>query len=108
MSTKKGKVYYKKADDYQAGKPVSGCWGGITAHGLICVEFYLERLTPPPSLIILPDGKLAEEGQGKIVRTRQVELVMSPITAYSIGEWLIEKAQQAGVEKLEESGYGLQ
>lgn len=101
---KEVKIYFTKAKDYKIA-PANGAWGGITPQGDIAVDFYIEKGNIPDSLNYTIDEKTKEikeekrEGN-KQIRELQYGLLIRPDIAYIIGKWLIKKAEQAGLQEL--------
>ncbi len=92
------KIAFKKAPDYRL-IPVTGAWGGINPQGEIIFDLYVEKLEIPESVKIRvepgrPPTEIAREGQVH-VRECQIGVVVRPDIARSIGEWLIQKANEA-------------
>ncbi len=92
------KIHFSKASNYRL-IPCSGAWGGITAQGLVVVDFYIERLDNPETIVVdLIKGQYPKEKSRsgeKVIRESQVGVVITPELAASIGNWLIEKSNQA-------------
>jgi hypothetical protein len=81
--------------------PATGAWGGVSPHGEIICNFFVEYLEPPESLSLLADeGKkriqeIKDEGeQKKHYRELQVGIVLRPDIARGVGEWLIKEADK--------------
>jgi hypothetical protein len=91
------KIEFKKATDYRI-IPVSGAWGGVNPQGEIMVDLFVEKLEIESVRLRVESGrppvKIAREGQIQ-VRESQVGILVSAGIARSIGEWLIQKAQEA-------------
>lgn len=81
--------------------PVNGAWGGLTPDGEVVAALYQERGTIPDIIEVEVEEGLADLSQGDrisrgdILREVQATFVMSPEAAQRIGEWLLEKSQQA-------------
>ena len=82
--------------------PVNGAWGGLTPDGQeVVAALYQERGTIPDIIEVEVEEGLADLSQGErisrgdILREVQATFVMSPEAAQRIGEWLLEKSQQA-------------
>lgn len=98
-------IRFKRDDEYRE-LPVSGIWGGITPQGDLFAELFTERRDTPDMVEMEIDehgnaNEVRRTGDEEYVRTVLVGLLMKPTLAYSIGEWLIEKAKLAGIEKVE-------
>jgi hypothetical protein len=91
------KIEFKKATDYRI-IPVSGAWGGVNPQGEIIVDLFVEKLEIESVRLRVESGRppveIAREGQIQ-VRESQIGIVVSAGIARSIGEWLIQKAQEA-------------
>jgi hypothetical protein len=97
------KIKFTKARDYKI-IPATGAWGGISPQGEVVFDFYVEKLESPETLRIKvePNRPVEElERLGEVpVREAQIGVVLRPDIAHSIGQWLIEKAKEAGfIEK---------
>ncbi len=80
----------------------SGVWGGVTPHGMIYFDLFIEKPEAPPETVINIDERTGERTETvETVQEPSVErlLVMGvmvrPEIARSIGRWLIEKADEA-------------
>ena len=91
------KIEFKKATDYRI-IPVTGAWGGLNPQGEIIFDLFVEKLEIESVRLRiepgLPPVEAAREGQIQ-VRESQVGVVVRADIARSIGEWLIQKAQEA-------------
>ena len=101
--SKEIKIYFSKAKDYKI-IPANGAWGGISPEGSIIFDLFIEKNELPDYIELeINDGKgKAKEinkKKKKIVRESQIGIVLKPDIAYSIGEWLIDKAKNAGFTK---------
>ncbi len=89
------KVTYIDSKDYRL-MPTTGAHGGPATSGEIIVDFYVERTAPPDELTIVLDdeGNVKEKiaSPRRIIRERQVGLVLRPDIALTIGNWLIARA----------------
>jgi hypothetical protein len=101
------KITFQKAEGYTL-VPATGAWGGVSPQGEIVFDLYIER-RGLPELVVLdrqPDGTYKEneskKRDGPIVREAQVGVVLRPDLAFSIGKWLVQKAEQAGVKEVKE------
>jgi hypothetical protein len=96
-------LFYEKNEYYRL-LPATGAFGGPTPNGDVIIEFFVERPTAPEKVILQldPSGPKELKGEtGKIVREIQVGILLRPDRAYSIGKWLMEKANQAGFSEME-------
>lgn len=94
------KIEFRKASDYKI-IPVTGAWGGVSPQGEIIFDLFVETREAPQSITMrIEQGRVPEEihkEEGVIIRESQIGIVVRPDIALSIGKWLIEKAQEAGV-----------
>ena len=94
------KIEYRKASDYKL-IPVTGAWGGLSPHGEIIFDLFVEKRETPQSVTVkIEQGKVPQEIQteeGVIVRESQIGIVVRPDIALVIGKWLIKNAREAGV-----------
>lgn len=92
-------VTFTRAKDYRI-VPANGAWGGISPQGEIIIDLYIESLENPKQLILeVEEGKPPKEVKRSktiFVRESQVGIVLRPDIAYSIGQFLIDRARQAG------------
>jgi len=92
-------IKYTKSKDCRY-VPATGAWGGVSPHGEIICNFYVEyQDAPETSELVSPDGKLMQERRDKNEKKRhhreiQVAVVMRPDIARSIGEWLIKESDK--------------
>lgn len=88
-------VHFTKAPDYRL-LPVSGAWGGPSLVGDIVVDFFVEKITAPDTVVMRmqPSGVATEvsRSEQQNIREIQVGLVLRPDVALSVGNWLVEKA----------------
>jgi hypothetical protein len=94
----------------------NGVWGGLTPRGDIRLDFFVESLTVPDSVVnlITPDGKLGPElartPERRITRRLQVGILLSREQADDIADFL--KARVAEFRRLtgeaEDAGSELQ
>ena len=98
--TQKLKIVFHTAEGYRI-LSASGVWGGVTPQGDVLAEFFVERREHPDSLTLeVKEGKGHEtdrSGGDTIIREMQIGITMRPDIAFSIGNWLIEKARSVGV-----------
>ena len=92
------KIAFRKAADYRI-IPVTGAWGGVNPQGEIVFDLFVEKLEVPESVQIKvepgrPPVEIAREGQVH-VRESQIGIVVRPDIARSLGEWLLQKANEA-------------
>ena len=91
------KVEFKKASDYRI-IPVTGAWGGVNPQGEITFDLFVEKLEIQSVRIRVEPGhppmEIAREGESH-VRESQIGVVVRPDIARSLGEWLIQKANEA-------------
>jgi hypothetical protein len=91
------KVEFKKGSDYRI-IPVTGAWGGVNPQGEIIFDLFVEKLEVQSIRIRVEPGRppveIAREEEIH-VRESQIGVVVRPDIARSIGEWLIQKANEA-------------
>ena len=91
------KVEFKKAGDYRI-IAATGAWGGVNPQGEITFDLFIEKLEIQSVRIKAEPGRppveVAREGEIH-VRESQIGVVVRPDIARSIGEWLIQKANEA-------------
>ena len=90
------RVFYERAKDYRL-IPVTGVFGGVSPNGESILDFFVERQESPESVEIEVDGsgtvkELSKEG-GKIIREKQIGVVMRPDIAILIGEFILSRAK---------------
>lgn len=98
---KEMKISFTKSRDYKL-IPATGIWGGVSPNGEIIANFLVEELSLPDELTITIENsksKMDEFTSNKIVRELQFGVVLRPDIAYACGDWLINKAKQAGFDK---------
>jgi hypothetical protein len=91
------KILFKRAADYRI-IPVTGAWGGLNPQGEIIFDLFVEKLEIESIQVrVEPDGSPVETArEGEVhVRESQIGVVVRPDIAKSIGEWLIQKANEA-------------
>jgi len=90
------KIEFKKATDYRI-IPATGAWGGVNPQGEIIFDLFVEKLEIESVRLRVEPGRppveAAREGQIQ-VRESQIGVVVRADIARSIGEWLIQKAQE--------------
>ena len=91
-----------KRDDGHKIVSASGAWGGITPHGMIYFDMFLEKPAPPGETTITIDertGQRTETVDGPsepfLERLLLVGVIVRPEVARSIGQWLLGKADEA-------------
>ncbi len=91
------KIAFKKALGYRI-IPVTGAWGGVNPQGEIIFDLFVERLEVESVRVRVEPGRppveTAREGE-ILVRESQIGVVVRADIARSLGEWLIQKAQEA-------------
>jgi len=98
---KRAKFRYLKPDGYQI-LAVNGAYGGMTPRGDLMCHFFYEY-APPPSEELLPiteEGKLGPKEEGvkeevELVRELRVGIVLNPVQAESIANWILDKVGKA-------------
>jgi len=85
---------------------VNGVYGGITPRGELICHFFCEY-TPPPSEEAFPiteNGKLGQKEEHvkseiEFTRELRVGIVLNPIQAESIANWMLDKVGKAKSSK---------
>jgi hypothetical protein len=82
----------------------SGVWGGVTPQGMVYFDIFLERPEAPEETLITIDEKTGQRREQPILpeepcleRLLLMGIMVRPEVAHSIGQWLIEKAEEAKV-----------
>lgn len=95
------KVKLKKDSEYRI-IPASGVWGGITPHGTVYFDIVIEKPEAPELTVINIDegtGQRVEAVQEPkepyVERILMTGVMVRPEIARAIGNWLIEKADEA-------------
>jgi hypothetical protein len=91
------RITFRKAPGYRI-IPITGAWGGVNPEGEIVFDLFVEKLEVPESIQIKvepgrPPVEISREGQIH-VRESQIGVVVRPDIARSLGEWLIQKANE--------------
>lgn len=96
------KIKFRKSNDYKM-IPATGVWGGLSPNNEVVFDFFIEKHVNPEFIELeIENGKKVGEkkkGEKAFIREAQVGIVLRPDIAYAIGEWLIEKAKNAGVKE---------
>jgi hypothetical protein len=103
LEENKIKVLFSQSRDYRKIS-ATGVWGGPTPSGEILCNFFIESLGYPDELEITisslgkkelerPIFKDDKEGR-TFVREMQIGILLNPLVAKSIGEWLSKKAEE--------------
>lgn len=96
------KITFSKSNDYKI-IPATGAWGGLSPNNEVVFDFFIEKHVNPEFIELeIENGKKVGEkqkGERAFIREAQVGIVLRPDIAYAIGEWLIEKAKNAGVKE---------
>ena len=96
------KIKFEKSNDYKM-IPATGAWGGLSPNNEVVFDFFIEKHVNPEFIELeIENGKKVGEkqkGERAFIREAQVGIVLRPDIAYAIGEWLIEKAKNAGVKE---------
>lgn len=113
MSKKRRKevsFLFEKAKNHKT-IPVNGAFGGQAPNSnTVVANFYVESTATPNIITNEVEGnklKLDSEkriSRGDILREIQATIMMSPEDAYSIGQWLVEHAEQAIKNKRKGNG----
>lgn len=82
--------------------PASGVWGGVTPHGMVYFDVVLEKPEAPTATVIDVNeatGERIETVQEPkelaVERILMAGILVRPEIARAIGQWLIEKADEA-------------
>jgi hypothetical protein len=82
--------------------PASGVWGGVTPHGMVYFDVVLEKPEAPTLTIIDVDEAtgvrtetIEEPKEQSVERILMTGILVRPEAARAIGQWLIEKADEA-------------
>lgn len=98
-SKAKARIIFSEADWYKL-VPATGAWGGVSPQKEIIVDFYVDNRRNPEYMDIEAekDGKITKEertpSSESIDRILQFGVVMRPDIARSIGQFLIDKANE--------------
>jgi hypothetical protein len=94
---------FRNGPDYRTYHS-SGVWGGPTPGGEVSLNFYTEQMLVPEVVCstLAPGGQLEEQyrspggdpGQVLIERQVQCTIMMSPLQAVQLQEWLSRQIQQ--------------
>jgi len=90
---------YLKSSNHQSFT-AHGVWGGTNGQGEVICNFFTEMLAMPESIEIIQNTETGVVEEKHIAssylgeRMIQSTVIMNPEIAKSIGEWLIEKANQ--------------
>lgn len=90
------RFFFEHDKDYRI-IATNGVWGGITPIGDIQLDFYVERMDTPESILnkITEDGKLGDEisrqPEKRIIRRLQIGVLMSIENAEVLANFLKEK-----------------
>jgi hypothetical protein len=105
MEQKTVNVKYTESKDYKIFH-ATGAFGGVSPIGDIIAHFYIDVLKPSETVqLVIEDGGNAKEKPqpSNFVRELQVAIAVRPDIAYVIGNWLIEKAKEAGFKIVQKS-----
>jgi len=104
------KIFFRRAAEFKM-IPVSGVWGGLTPQGNVYCDFFFEKAEIPENVVVqvgeggTPAKEVGRNPQNQMfVREVVVGLSMQPEIARSIGQWLIEKADEFQKRTLGEKG----
>jgi hypothetical protein len=97
----KVKVRSKKEEGHRI-ITASGVWGGVTPHGMIYFDMFIEKPEAPAETLITVDERTGERHETVetpvepyIERLLVMGVMVRPEIARSIGQWLMEKADEA-------------
>lgn len=96
------KIIFRKSNDYKM-IPATGAWGGLSPNNEVIFDLFVEKHVYPESIDLeIENGRKVKEKQeveNIFIREAQIGVVLRPDIAYSLGEWLIDKAKDAGFKK---------
>lgn len=96
------KIKFRKSNDYKM-IPATGAWGGLSPNNEVVFDLFVEKHVYPESIDLeIENGRKVKEKQeveNIFIREAQIGVVLRPDIAYSLGEWLIGKAKDAGFKK---------
>ena len=82
--------------------PASGVWGGVTPHGMVYFDVVLEKPEAPVSTTINVNETTGERietvddpAEPAVERILMTGILTRPEIARAIGQWLIDKADEA-------------
>jgi len=94
------KIFFRRNPDFKM-MPVSGVWGGLTPQGNVYCDFFFEKAEIPENVVMeVGEGAVPAKEVGRNPQTQMfirevvVGLSMQPEIARSIGQWLIDKADE--------------
>lgn len=93
------KFTFQKSSSYRVLK-VDGVWGGLTPKSEVQMAIYSERLPIPDTQVIEIDDEgrvrtLKQTGTTKgLIREVEATLCLPPQVARSVGQWLIDRANE--------------
>ena len=92
-------IIFSRAEGYRR-IPATGAWGGVSPNGEIVFDFFVEhRQNPERMEVEVRKGEIIEKKRYPdplpIIRESQVGIVLRPDIAKSVGEFLINYADQA-------------
>jgi hypothetical protein len=95
------KVRSKKEEGHRI-ITASGVWGGVTPHGMIYFDMFIEKPEAPAETMITIDERTGERtetvetpSEPYVERLLVMGVMVRPEIARSIGQWLTEKADEA-------------
>jgi hypothetical protein len=117
METKKKQILPEVTFEYKISQnyvvyAITGVFGGLNAQGQVIMNLFNERHAIPKTQThaILPDGTLSptpisEDKKKHVIRDVMLGISISPDTARTFANWLIERADQ--FEKLAKERGGI-
>lgn len=94
--SKTHEVGFEKSPNYRH-IPVNGVWGSASPQE-IHANFFFDRAAFPVSITLEDSGGMEvdrEMSQFSVTRTVEVGICMTPNTARSIAEWILEKVDES-------------
>lgn len=103
------RIEFSTAPDYRI-VVANGVWGGLTPRGELKVDFILDSIKTPDSVVhsITPEGGLGPEIERQrsspVSRELQVGVLLSIGHAESIANWILDKVREARGRAAGEAG----
>ena len=102
LPERKFNIHFTKASHYKI-IPATGAWGGPTPQGELLCNFFIEYKDAPKTIEMeIKDGKPREAPQpieNDFIRELQMGVIIRPDIARSIGQWLVQKADEIMLPK---------
>lgn len=92
-------IRFKRAPDCR-NIVAHGVWGGVGPTGDITAQIFTDYRESPDSITLdiskNPAAEIGRKGSEEIIREIQTSLIMKPDVAHAVGQWLVQKATEAG------------